>query len=412
MATCFFRVPCKIVNVEFKLDKLRSDLEQELGNILDYWMKHAIDNESGGFYGRINNHNIVDTEAAKGLVLNARILWTFSAAYNFTGNQKYLPVASRAFQYLAEHFADDQYGGFYWAVDKTGKPLETRKQVYGIAFCCYGFSEYYRASNDLASLQQAKNCFKLIEAYSFDKEKTGYFEAFTREWEPIPDLRLSARDANEKKTMNTHLHVLEAYTNLYRVWNDEALRKSIFQLLENFKDHIFSKDTGHLHLFFDEDWNVKSKIISFGHDIEAAWLLPEAAGLMDEEDVLNHFRRLSLKLTNAANEGIDRDGGLWYELEHGKLLKQKHSWPQAEAMVGYFNAWQLTGSDLYLNQVISSWQFIRQNILDRENGEWFWGVDEDGLILKNQDKAGFWKGPYHSSRACMEIIKRVKHLRP
>jgi cellobiose epimerase len=392
-----------------KLVKLKGELEKELGNILHYWMHNAVDEQCGGFYGKINNYNIVDINAPKGLVLNARILWAFSAAYNHTNAKQYLTIAGRAWQFLMNHFLDKQYGGFYWSIGKDGNIIEEKKQVYGIAFCLYGFSEYYKATNNIKALQQAKDCYTCIEQYSFDKDKGGYLEAFTRNWEPIRDLRLSAKDANEKKTMNTHLHVLEAYTNLYRVWNDEKLRNSIKQLLENFIDHIINNNTGHLHLFFDEDWQVKGDIVSYGHDIEAAWLLLEAAEIISDDELIEKLKNLSIKMAVAAAKGLDIDGGLWYEMEHDKLVGQKHSWPQAEAMVGFFNAWQLTGDKKYLQYVLNNWQFIQQYILDKENGEWFWGVNRDHTIMEEQDKAGFWKCPYHNSRACMEISKRIPY---
>ena len=380
-----------------------------MGNILQYWMDHAVDEPCGGFYGKIDNDNRVDINAPKGLVLNARILWSFSAAYNHTKEKKYLVIADRAWHFLMKHFLDEQYGGFYWSVDKDGNIPDGKKQIYGIAFCLYGFSEYYKAINNSNVLQQAKNCYHCIEEYSFDKDRGGYLEAFMRNWGPIKDLRLSVKDANEKKTMNTHLHVLEAYTNLYKVWKDEKLRNSICLLLENFVDHIINDNTGHLQLFFDEDWQVKGDIVSYGHDIEAAWLLLEAAETISDVELIEKFKGLSIRMAVAAAKGLDIDGGLWYEVEHGKLVAQKHSWPQAEALVGFFNAWQLTGEKKYLQYVLNNWQFIQQYIVDKENGEWFWGVNRDHTIMEGQDKAGFWKCPYHNSRACMEIIKRIPY---
>lgn len=393
-----------------ELEQLRKELQLELTNILHYWIRNTIDEKYGGFYGKMDNDNIVDNNAPKGLVLNARILWTFSTAYNHTKEEKYLGIADRAWRYLIDHFLDKQYGGFYWAVNKNGKSIDDKKQVYGIAFCLYGFSAYYMATNDSGVLQQAKDCYFLIERYSFDKEKGGYLEAFTREWQSIGDLRLSEKDANEKKTMNTHLHVLEAYAHLYRVWKDERLKDSIRLLLENFANHIISKETGHLNLFFDEEWNVKGVIISYGHDIEAAWLLQEAAEVIEDANLIKKIKELSITLSAAAVKGLDADGGLWYEKEHGKLVEQKHSWPQAEAMVGFFNSWQLTNDEKYLRYVFSNWQFIQQYIIDKKNGEWFWGINGDHTVMEGQDKAGFWKCPYHNTRACMEIIKRIQLL--
>ena len=392
-----------------KLVKLKSELEKELANILHYWMHHAVDEKCGGFYGKIDNDNVVDVNAPKGLVLNGRILWAFSAAYNHTGEKQYLAIADRAWHFLVNHFLDNQFGGFYWSLGKDGEIGDSKKQIYGIAFCLYGFSEYYKATNNSKALQQSKYCYFCIERYSFDKDRGGYLEAFTRNWEPISDLRLSTKDANEKKTMNTHLHVLEAYANLYKVWNDEKLRNSIRLLLETFIKYFVNSDSGHLYLFFDEEWQVKGDIVSYGHDIEAAWLLLEAAEIIGDDEMVGKIKLISVKMAAAAAKGLDIDGGLWYEVEHGKLVYQKHSWPQAEAMVGFFNAWQITNDKKYLHYVLNNWQFIQQYMVDKENGEWFWGVNRDHTVMDGKDKAGFWKCPYHNSRACMEISKRISY---
>jgi mannobiose 2-epimerase len=342
-------------------------------------------------------------------VLNARILWAFSAAYNHTREKQYLVIATRAWHFLMNHFLDKQFGGFYWSLGKDGDIADSKKQIYGIAFCLYGFSEYYKATDNPKVLQQAKYCYYCVERYSFDKERGGYLEAFTRNWDAISDLRLSTKDANEKKTMNTHLHVLEAYANLYKVWNDDNLRSSISQLLETFTRYIVNSDSGHLNLFFNEEWQVKGDIVSYGHDIEAAWLLLEAAEIIGDDELVKKIKSISVKMAAAAAKGLDIDGGLWYEVEHGKLVDQKHSWPQAEAMVGFFNAWQLTNDNKYLHYVLNNWQFIHQYIVDKENGEWFWGVNRDHTVMEGKDKAGFWKCPYHNSRACMEISKRISY---
>jgi mannobiose 2-epimerase len=370
-------------------------------------MKYSVDEKHGGFYGKIDNSNVVYNDAPKGLVLNARILWTFSAAYNYTKEKKHLAIADRAFRYLVDYFRDKEFGGFYWEINKQGNITDARKQVYGISFCLYGFSEYYKARGISEALEQAKICYQLIERYSFDRDQGGYMEAFTREWQPITDLRLSAKDANEKKTMNTHLHVLEAYTNFYKICKDEKVKNSINLLLHNFSEHIVDPNTHHLHLFFDEHWNVKGDTVSYGHDIEAAWLLLEATEAINDEPLIGKIKTISINMATAAAEGLDADGGLWYEVEHGKVVCEKHWWPQAEALVGFFNAWQLTEDEKYLGYVLNGWQFIRRYILDVKNGEWFWGVNSDQTIMEGQDKIGFWKCPYHNTRACLQIIERI-----
>ncbi len=388
------------------LQQYGEELQKELADILDYWMQYAPDEKYGGFYGKIDHENRIDNTAPKGAVLNARILWSFAAAYNCTGHQQYLPLAKRAYDYINQHFIDLTYGGIYWTVTYAGDPLDTKKQIYAIAFLLYAFSEYYLATQLEETKQKAIELYHLIEQHSFDAVETGYLEAFTRNWQPIADLRLSNKDANEKKTMNTHLHILEAYTNLYRIWPNERLRNSIALLLANFTDHIINKSNWHLNLFFDEAWNVKGNIISYGHDIEAAWLLLEAAEVINDATLVKQLKEIAVKISGAATQGLDVDGGLWYEKEGSHLVKEKHWWPQAEAMIGFFNSWQITGDMQYLQHSFNSWSFVKKRI-KANNGEWIWGLTENNQPMQQQDKAGLWKCPYHNSRACIELINRI-----
>ncbi|MGZ3821865.1 MAG: AGE family epimerase/isomerase, partial [Mucilaginibacter sp.] len=297
-----------------------------------------------------------------------------------------------------------------WTVDQAGNKSDTKKQVYASAFAIYAFSEYYKATGLKEALEEAAKLFWLLVDKSFDQQRTGYLEAFTANWQPITDLRLSAKDANEKKTMNTHLHVLEAYTNLYRVWPDETLKVQIGILLNNFLDHFINAETGHLNLFFDEDWNLRSTLVSYGHDIEAAWLLLDSAEAINDSGLIERLKAAAIKISEATIEGLDTDDGLWYEYEPAEdhLVKEKHWWVQAEAMIGFFNTWQITGDQKYLDLSRMNWDFVKEKILDKKNGEWFWGINEDGQVMAAEDKAGLWKCPYHNTRACIEIARRTK----
>lgn len=389
----------------------KTELTAELSSILSYWMKYAIDEEQGGFIGSLDNNNKAEKAAPKGIVLNSRILWTFSAAYRYAKKPEYLEMASRAYKYIVDHFIDRKYGGVYWSVDANGLPLDTRKQIYGLAFCLYGLTEYYKASGEKMALHLARDIFEQIEKNSFDKENGGYLEAFTRGWKLLDDLRLSEKDENEKKTMNTHLHIIEAYANLYTAWPDERVKERIKHLLDIFEQHFINPDTSHLNLFMDEKWVLKSTLVSYGHDIEAAWLLLECAGILDNEGYSNRFKEWGIKLAGAAAEGLDKDGGLWYEYDPAGnvMVKEKHSWPQAEAMVGFFQAYEITGDEKFLQCSAGAWEFVKEHIKDNKKGEWYWGVYEDYSAM-NKEKAGFWKCPYHNSRACLEIIRRINSI--
>jgi mannobiose 2-epimerase len=412
-------------------------MQRQLRSILNYWIEYAPDHEHGGFIGRVDEKDRPDPNAPKGLVLNSRILWTFSSAYRHTRNAGYLMVARRAFEYLLNHFPDDEHGGVFWSLDAAGHPLNDRKQIYGHAFFLYGLTEFYRAasspgtapsprteppllsstvpSNGLSpeatrALTAAIALFRLIEQHSFDTRRKGYYEAFARDWQPLQDLRLSEKDDNGQKTMNTHLHVLEAYSNLYKCWPDSLLRRQIIGLLEVFDSYMIDHRSGHLLLFFNEDWQSRSTLISYGHDIEAAWLLQEAAETIGDEKWIARTRTLALRIATAAVEGLDNDDGLWYERENDTLVLEKHWWPQAEAMVGFLHVWQISGDETWYRRSLDSWNFVKRYLLAPMGKEWYWGVLADHSPMPGQDKAGFWKCPYHNSRACLEILRRLHNF--
>ena len=393
------------------IQEFRNELREELFSILEYWMSNTIDFQHGGFYGQIDGQNQVSPEAEKGAVLNTRILWTFSAAYNFTGDSKYLQVANRAFEYIKIFFYDHDYGGLHWALSNLGIPVNTRKQIYAQGFGIYGFSEYYRATGNEESLALAQALFDCIEKYSFDEVNGGYLEALSRDWQPMDDMRLSDKDANYPKSMNTHLHILEPYTNLYRVWPNDRLASQMKLLIRVFLDRIIDGKTAHFNLFFENDWTVKSVIVSYGHDIEGAWLLTEAAEVLGGKALLRGVEKIAMRMTDAVlTEGAVGDGSIYYEkdLSSGHLDKDRHWWPQAEAMVGFANAWQISGDKKYLQKSMDAWQFIKSKLIDWKYGEWFWKVNDLGQPSEKEDKAGFWKCPYHNSRACMEVMRRLE----
>src|SRR5258708_22716043 len=360
--------------------------KEELGSILRYWMEFTPDHRQGGFYGRIDGEGKVIADAPKGVVMNSRILWTFSSAWSHTKEPAYRPVAQRAYEYRLGHLIARVHGGVYWSVDDGGAALNDRKEIYGLAFCLYGLSEYYLATGEQAALDEAIALFRLIERYSYDRERKGYYEAFARDWKPLEDLRLSEKDANVQKTMNTHLHILEAYANLYLAWPDALLKERIGGLLEVFDRYMVEDSTGHLVLFFDEDWTVRSSMVSYGHDIEASWLLQDSAGVTGDPGWMEKTGRVVLKTARAAAEGLDSDGGLWYERGEDHLVREKHWWPQAEAMIGFLNAWQVSGDEVWLERSLASWNFVKHFIRDPKGGEWWWGVQKDHTPMPGQDK--------------------------
>jgi len=390
---------------------LAEEAEKEVkGNILKFWSEKAIDSKNGGFLGAIENNLSVDQEAPKSSVLNTRILWTYSKAYNMFGDEKYLALANRAYDFVKRNLWDQEYGGLFWMLDYMGNPLNTKKQIYAQAFGIYGFSEYYMATKNEESLEYAIKLYNLIEEHSYDEENKGYFEACTRKWKSTDDLQLGPGEMNEKRSMNTHLHILEAYTNLYRVWKDQKFKDQFQELINITLDNIVDLETYHFKMFFDEQWNSKSNMISYGHDIEGSWLLVEAAHVLGEEGLLKRTKEIACLMAEKIYEqAIDKDGAVINErFEDGTLDEDRIWWVQAEAVVGFINAYEVTGRIDFLQAASKTWYFIKEYVIDKKYGEWFWGIAKEGKVNNDCLKVDAWKCPYHNSRACFEIVERMK----
>ncbi|MDQ1772692.1 N-acyl-D-glucosamine 2-epimerase [Labilibaculum sp. A4] len=391
------------------LEQFLDEIKKEWFDILDYWAESTIDKHNGGFLGEIDNSGVVNSKIAKGVVLNTRILWTFSSAYNYCKNERYLEIAKRAFDYILTYFFDHDNGGLFWAVDTAGQVVDDRKQAYAQGFGIYAFSEYYKASKDQRSLTHAINLFYLLESKYKDDEFGGYVEALSKDWKPLSDMRLSTKDANEPKSMNTHLHIIEPYTNLYKVWENIELKNSIKDLLAIFYNRILNQQTFQFQLFFDMDWTVKSNEISFGHNIESAWLLSDAARVIHDEKWIEKMETIAVQVTDKViHDGMDRDGSVFYEKIDGVIDKDKHWWVQAEAIIGLVDTYKITGNKKYLDRAIQIWTFVKANIKDGKGGEWFWRVDAAGKPVASDCKVGFWKCPYHNTRALIESYSRLK----
>jgi cellobiose epimerase len=394
---------------------LRRKVEAELkSDILPFWLKHTIDDEYGGFRGQIANDLTIDPHAAKGLILNARILWTFSKAFATYRDPVYLATAQRAYEYLIHYFWDSEFGGLYWMVDYQGRPIDTKKRIYGQAFSIYALAEYYHALGDAEILARAMRIVEQIESVGHDPEHGGYFETYERDWTVAGDQRLSEVDLDEKKSMNTHLHLLEAYSTLLRVHEDSTVRLRLRELIDIFLDRILNPATQHFILFFDEQWRPRSGKISFGHDIEGSWLLCEAAETLGDPNLVQHVREVAVKMVQALYEqGLDTDGGLLYEADStGIIDTDKHWWPQAEAVVGFLNAYEISGQQHFMDTANRSWAFIEKYIVDHKHGEWFWLVSKSGDPGANHFKVDPWKCPYHNSRTCFEVMERLDAKNP
>ena len=409
---------------------LKQEVKETLTkNILPFWLKMQ-DKENGGFYGQMRGDGTLVKEASKGGILNARILWSFSAAYRVLRNPEYLEAATRAKDYLIQHFIDPVYGGTYWELDCKGNPIDTKKQFYAIGFAIYGLSEYVRATKDTEVLDVCFSLFDVIEEHSFDKEYNGYIEACTREWGEIADMRLSELDANYPKSQNTHLHIIEPYTNLYRCLKElrEAgtmlqrhdidavtarVERALRNLIDIFCEKILNPETYHLDLFFEKDWKRGAGWLeSYGHDIECSWLLHEAALVLGDRKVLDRVEPVVRLVAKASEKGLNADGSMTHEanLDTGYVDADRHWWVQAEAVVGFFNLYQYFSDEEALQKALACWQYIKDNLIDHELGEWYWSRDPERNINRRDDHAGFWKCPYHNSRMCLELIERGENI--
>jgi len=387
-------------------NQLKSELNSELKNILNYWCTNTIDNQYGGFFGKIDHFNKVIPKASKGIILNTRILWSFSAVSNHFKTNEYRDLCDRSYQYLKTYFNDETYKGVYWDLNYLGEPKNKRKQVYAQAFAIYALSEYFIFSKNQEAKNWAVELFEQLEKHAKDNEKVGYFEAFDTNWEPIKDMRLSDKDMNASKTMNTHLHLLEAYTSLLSIYDNNKVRSSLKELVVIFLDK-FLNEQNHYDLFFDEDWKKLSNTVSYGHNIETAWLLIEAAKKVGDKDLIEQTQRSALHIANTfLKDAIDADGAVMNEknLNTGVLDTDRHWWPQVEALIGLNYTYKLNNDPKFIDHSLKIWEFIKKSLIDPINGEWYFRVDKNGKVYTEEDKVSMWKAPYHVTRACIKLI--------
>lgn len=410
----------------------RAELEDELlDNILPFYMHVATDRQRGGFYGLVHNDLTVEPDAPRALIQVTRILWAFAHSCRALDAPHFLPTAERAWDLLRRDFHDPATGGMHWMVAADGTPLDRRRLLYGQAFAIYAFAEYALATGNRTALHEALTLFDLVEAHGWDAAGGGYVEGCTPDWQPDPGQRVDEVSGPVAFSMNTHLHLVEAYTTLLHAVREAgqpatatsatsaatsaaagaaavetALRRALLLLLRK-----VVQPSDHFALQFDRAWQPLDGRASYGHDIEGSWLMVEAAEALGDGALLAEVRATALRLAQRTLEqGVDADGGLCNEGDaDGPTDLDKDWWPQAEAMVGFLNAFQLSGEVRYLQAALASWRFIQRFIVDHAQGEWLWGVTRNGLPVHKQ-KSGPWKGPYHNGRACLEAMRRLEAI--
>ena len=404
------------------LQKLAANAEKELrGNILPFWLEHARDREHGGFHAFIGEDMKVRDDEPRGALLTSRILWTFSAAYRKYPDPAYLEMARWAYRDLTDNFIDKEKGGLFWTITSDGKPLDAHKQIYVQVFGLYALSEFFRATGEQPALDQAVAIYRLIEQHASDPKAGGYFDSLDRAWQPEKGTAGNLLGA-APKSQNSHIHILEGYSNLLRVWPDAGLRERQRALIELMLTRIIAPRTHHLVLFMQNDWTPIGEEISYGHDIELSWLLVEAAQVLGDPALLARTKAEAVAIAQVTNaEGIDRDGGVFSEGDpKGLTNPNKEWWEQAEAAVGFFNAYQISGDPRFFAYARRSWDFIQAKLVDRKNGDWYNTLTRDctpiltvttpkGRVIPSA-KLSIWKCPYHNSRCCLELIERIEEL--
>ena len=428
--------------------KFYQSVKDELFNdILPYWEKHARDTVNPGFYGDIDNYNNPNPDCERSIVMTSRFLWTYSAATRLTKNPEYLKMADFAYDVIVNKYFDKDNDGVFWSVLPDGTPKIDKKQIYGEAFCCYGLSEYAAALKELSdgqrsladqrstgedarslrlskdqlaenAMNHALDLYYLLEKYAYDPEAGGYVEARARDWSKTDDMQLSSKDMNCPKSMNTNLHVMEAYTNLYRtlpvVFPDAgSIRAEVRDSLANLVRttvHSILQPNAHLGMFFDMNWKLLSDEISYGHDIEASWLLWEAACELADSELQSEIHDTVLRIAEVSlKEGFDHENGcLENFLSDGGSHRDRRRvwWNQAESMNGFYNAWEMTGERKYEEACEKQWSWILNHQTDRNGGDWWAELDVNGVPILKESKGGNWKTSYHNGRTCMEILKR------
>ena len=397
-----------------QLKIFKEEVLAEHENILKFWEKYTVDEENGGFIGQIDSDMKKQTEADKGVILNARITWAFSAAYRFNKNSNYLELATRAYNYLIDKFYDHDNDGVYFMIDYKGNPTVVRNQVIAVAFVTYAFSEYYIATEKKEALDYALKLFNSLELYALDKELNGYFDAFSNEWEKLEDMRMYPGDKNATKTMNANFHIMVAYANIYRAYKDDKVKKALKNLIEVLLDKIVDAQRGSCNLFFDSNWNIVPSDDNYGLDIEASWLIWDAAQVLNDQKLIEQIRPIVLKMVeHSLKYGYDMDGGMMNEGndKDGVLNTYKSWWVQAESVIAFFNAYQMTNENKYLANALLTWDFIKKYVIDYEYGEWYGTVGKDDHKPNlEESKIGPWKCPYHNSRMGLQIAERIDSI--
>lgn len=394
--------------------------------IMPFWYDHMVDEINGGFYGAVDKDLKPVVSAPKSAVLTSRMLWAYSNAYDVTGEERCRHLAKRAYIYLREHFWDETYGGIYWMVGPKGDPFDTVKRTYAQACFLYAAAEYYRVFQEDEALKYAEEILELVVRYA-KQENGGYLDSLCRNWREDPWVRTWFMNHNgAPMLLNSHLHLFEGTALLYRCTGNEKTKRILKDLLTFLLDHCVEYDTGHLKAGMDENPNRIDTEISYGHDMECAYLMEEAAKLLGDQELILRTNKAVLMLSkNALEEGLDRtEGGMFNEKDKatGKIMKSKIWWVQCESLTGFLCAYEISKEEEYLDGAVRIYDYIERYMADWEKGEWLavgrhekqdaeiQAMDESLFVVVGDEKANKTKCPYHNSRSCFGVSARVERL--
>lgn len=372
--------------------------------ILPFW-ENLKDNTYGGFYGLLDYELNLDKKAVKGCILNSRILWFFSNAYLTTKDTELLPYAKHAYEFLKKYCIDKEYGGVYWSLNYDGTVFDSTKHTYNQAFAIYALASYYDATKEEEALKIAYDLYRIIESNCTDE--VGYLEAFTYDFKPEDNDKLSENGVIAEKTMNTLLHVFEAYTELYRVTKDEQVAKKLYFIMDVFEKQVFNEELRRQEVFFDKNMNSILDLHSYGHDIETAWLIDRGCEVLNDAELTKRMRRITSILEDEIYKVAYVDHSLLNECEKGNVNRMRVWWVQAEAVVGFLNAYEKSNDERYKEAAKDILEYIKTKLEDQRDGsEWYWQLDDNHLPDTSKPIVEPWKCPYHNGRMCFEIIRR------
>ena len=388
------------------MEQIIEEMTQEFMNHFFPFWEGMIDRRWGGYFGKMDHNLVLCKDADKGCILNSRILWTFSTAYLTLKDPAFLPYAKHAYEFLERAFLDKSRGGVYWSVTNEGLPSDEQKHTYNFAFAIYGLSAYYDATGDINALHTAKSLMNVIEKNC--RDLAGYLESFSVSFGPHPNDHLSENGVMADRTMNTLLHVMEAYTELHRVSPSLQTESKLKEILLLFKNKLYNPEKQRLEVFFDLDYRTLIDLHSYGHDIEAAWLIDRTVKVLEAEGTSYDLSEITGALTEKIYSAAYDGHSLPAECEKGKVLTDRVWWVECEAVIGFLNGYERTGDKRFLDASKSVWEFIRDHIIDKRTGScWYAQLKEDGTPDPAKAIADEWTCPYHSARMYFEVLKRL-----